>query len=719
LSADLTVDSTAIDIQSDVDVLGTGLFAMTGTAKLDTGASAATVTITSADVAMSGTGHILTTSTVRMKTSRSGLSQGVGGAAGASTATWELDQTEVALISCGGILYIEGLGATSSMLDLLAANSAGLGGGMDLTVHTVGSGKVLVTAGSSVSVSVLNVYADEEVRFAAGTTVTSSVGSLTVQSLTAAIAMLPAVSLVAKTQLHLKSPTTIIGAGSVTLTADSTVAGLGDLVFDAGCDVTGAACTALSLSGTNVPVNVVVSVPSATTVITALQDVTVSGSVHAAILTILATHNDVSVSGSVLAGTGSLIVDAANDVVVGAAASVSGSDVTVHADSDCSSAGVLSVAATGTISSSVGGIALQADDMTLTAGASVSAAASQPIDVSVCAGRLMDVGGTGAPVTGNLVLTAVECRAFTSGGDLSFRSLTGAITVYALVAADTSAMSGFVTFDASSSSVSTAQNPVPIVFTTDCTVLQLRARSKNGIQVAGASTLLTTGGDLQLDGAVAGAPPSASYGLQVGASTVLSAGAVLVLQAAGSGTIQQTSPGSWLANSGIHMYVATTLLGTGSFQINADADSTSAGHEGGVLTLDRVLTVQALELVTDVTILASDVVVTGGTGGIVANSADVRLDVAPTAAATVMQLGGAVVPSYQLFDSELDAITTLGSVWLGTDKTDQVCLRFALCVVRFPTSTFAVCFATLARSLGFLDFLCCFFFVTCDWSAHF
>ena len=250
--------------------------------------------------------------------------------------------------------------------------------------------------------------------------------------------------------------------------------------------------------------------------------------------------------------------------------SVTGSVLSLMADSDCNRVGNVTIDTLGSVRSSNRPLLIQSHDIDiggfLMAGTSFVRIGSCP-----SAPRTINVGGSGLGL-GDLRVSEFELSLISAANLTIQTSGTGSsIQVFTVVVADVSTISDKVTLDASSTGSS-----INFVQTTEWRGLTALAGS--GMTING--NISTTISSLWLDG-------NADYigvdtiSLVLGSLWLTASGGLssrLVLQPSQLGSITAVAPVYWSATNGIHVMAATSILsGSGVVRLLSDSDTDGQG----------------------------------------------------------------------------------------------------------------------------------------------
>ena len=694
--------ATVIDADSDDD--GTGDFTVAAAKTLTTTNN--TLTLTADDIALSGS--IDTGSAAATLLVSDAGSIGLGATAG----NYTLSGAELQNITATGLTLGDATNGSITVNGITAANSNNVSGTLTLNATLDNASVTFATAASifnaltvngdqgitisvdlttDVGAMILEGDADnaadtnDYISIASGVTLTSA-DSITLDATTGGILPDAAVTINADNGVTINDNLTTQASGAVTIDADADANGTGDFTLVATKTLnssTGAVDTLsitaddIILSGSiNAGAGNVSLLPSNSTTIglgagagdfsltdTELDNITTSGTLtignsNATVMTIdtwsvagtitgdvvltaTGTAGTVTLNSAVLTVPAALTITALDGVTLNEGVTSNGA-IVIDADSDDDGTGDFTIVAAKTLTTTNNTLMLTADDIAL----------SGSVDTGSAAATLLvsDAGAIGLGATaGNYTLSGAELQNITATGLTLGDATNGSITVNGITAANSNNVSGTVTLNA------TLDNASVIFATAASTFNALTANADDGIVINVALT--TDVGAMTLEG-------DADNGVDTNDNITIATG--LTLTSADSITLDATTSGiapadavTLSADNGVTINNSFTTVASGAVTIDADADANGTGD----FTLAAGATLNSsVGAVDTVSITADDIILTGSI-----NAGTGNVSLLPSNSTTVGL--GAGAGDFSLTDTELDNITTSGTLTIGNSNT--------------------------------------------------
>ena len=701
-----TQASGAVTIDADADANGTGDFTLASSKTLNTTAGATDdLTITANDIDLSGSINA-GAGLVTLLVSDAGAI-GLGATAGDYT----LSGAELQNISSTGLTLGDATNGSITVNGITAANSNNVSGTVTLNATLDNASVTFATAASTFNALTANaddgivinvalttdvgamtlegdadngVDTNDNITIATGLTLTSA-DSITLDATTSGIAPADAVTLSADNGVTINNSFTTVASGAVTIDADADANGTGDFTLAAGATLNSSAGAVDTLSITaddiiltgsiNAGTGNVSLLPSNSTTVglgagagdfsladAELDNITTSGTLtignsNTTTMTIDGWTAAAGISGPVvLTATGTagaitfttvastlqagLILTALDGVTLNEDVTSNGATV-IDADSNDDGTGDFTVAAAKTLTTTNNTLTLTADDIALTGSIDTGSAAATLL--------VSDAGTIGLGATaGNYTLSGAELQNITATGLTLGDTTNGSITVNGITAANSNNVSGTVTLNATLDNAS-------VTFATAASIFN--ALTVNGDQGITISVDLTTDvGAMILEGDADNAADTNDY-ISIASGVTLTSADSITLDATTGGILPDAAV-TINADNGVTINDNLTTQASGAVTIDADADANGTGDFTLVATKTLNSSTGAVDTLS---ITADDIILSGSI-----NAGAGNVSLLPSNSTTIGL--GAGAGDFSLTDTELDNITTSGTLTIGNSN---------------------------------------------------
>ena len=397
------------------------------------------------------------------------------------------------------------------------------------------------------------------------------------------------------------------------------------------------------------------------------------------VLTATGALGSITLNGAALTVSSALIITALDGVTFNQNVSSAGATV-IDADSNDDGTGDFTLAAAQTLTTSNNTLTLTANDITLDGNISTGSAAITLL--------VSDAGAIGLGATaGDYTLSSAELQNITSTGLTLGDATNGSVTVNGITAANSNNVSGTLTLNA------TLDNASVTFATTASTFNTLTINADQGITIG--VDLTTDVGAMTLEGDADNAADTNDF-ISIAAGVTLTSADSVTLDATTGGILADAAV-TINADNGVTINDNFTTQASGAVIIDADVDANGSGN----FTLAATKTLNSSAGAVDsVSITADDIILSGS---ISADTGNVSL--LPSNSTTVGLGDGA--GDFSLTDTELDNITTSGTLTIGNSNTTTMTVNgwtaavgLSGSVVLTATGTAGtITFATVASTL--------------------